>query len=76
MKFEADDPRRRQLIQMLAAGLFGGGATASNLALAQILGSPPSKLPPGKSVYRISGEVQIDGSRGTLESKIAGGSTI
>lgn len=76
MKYEADDPRRRTLIQMLAAGMFGGVTTASTDLLAQILGSPPSKLPPGKSVYRISGEVQIDGSRGTLDSKIIGGSTI
>jgi hypothetical protein len=76
MKFEADDPRRRTLIQMLAAGMLGGGSWASNLALAQILGSPPAKLPPGKSVYRISGEVQINGQRGTLDSKIGGGSTI
>ena len=76
MKYEADDPRRRTLIQMLAAGMFGGLSTASTELLAQILGSPPSKLPPGKSVYRISGEVQIDGARGTLDSKIAGGTNI
>lgn len=76
MKFEADDPRRRMLIRMLAGGMFGGITIASTDLLAQILGSPPSKLPPGKSVYRISGEVQIDGSRGTLDSKIIGGSTI
>ena len=76
MKFEADDPRRRMLIRMLAGGMFGGVTIASTDLLAQILGSPPSKLPPGKSVYRISGEVQIDGSRGTLDSKIIGGSTI
>jgi hypothetical protein len=76
MKFELDDPRRRTLIQMLAAGMFGGTATASNLVLAQILGSPPTKLPPGKSIYRISGEVTIDGAKGTLDSKIKGGSTI
>ena len=76
MKFEPDDPRRRTLIQMLAMGFFGGGSVASNLALAQILGSPPSKLPAGKSIYRISGEVEIDGKKGTLDSKIQGGSTI
>ena len=76
MKFEADDPRRRTLIQMLAAGMFGGVSTASTDLLAQILGSPPSKLPAGKSVYRISGDVQIDGRPGTLDSKIVGGSTI
>src|SRR5689334_7614340 len=76
MKFEPDDPRRRTLIQMLAMGMFGGGSVASNLALAQILGSPPAKLPAGKNVYRISGDVEIDGSKGTLDSKIKGGSTI
>ena len=76
MKYESDDPRRRTLIQMLAAGMFGGITTASTDLLAQILGSPPSKLPPGKSVYRISGDVEINGTRGTLESKIGGGSII
>jgi hypothetical protein len=76
MKFEADDPRRRTLMQMLAAGLFGTGSAASNLALAQILGSPPSKLPPGKSIYRISGEVTVNGQKANLETKIGGGSTI
>ncbi|MEO5692128.1 MAG: hypothetical protein ABIQ72_03310 [Usitatibacter sp.] len=76
MKFELDDPRRRTLVQMLAMGMLGGGSMASNLALAQILGSPPSKLPPGKSIYRISGDVQIDGKPGTLESRIAGGTNI
>lgn len=76
MKFELDDPRRRTLIQMLAAGFFGGGSVAANLAFAQILGSPPTKLPAGKSIYRISGDVTIDGAKGTLESKIKGGSTI
>jgi hypothetical protein len=76
MKIEADDPRRRTLIQMLAAGLFGTGSAASNLALAQILGSPPSKLPPGKSIYRIAGEVTVNGQKASLETKIGGGSTI
>ena len=76
MKYEADDPRRRTLIQMLAAGMLGTGSMASNLALAQILGSPPSKLPEGKSIYRISGEVTVNGQKANLETKIAGGSTI
>jgi hypothetical protein len=76
MTFEPDDPRRRTLIQMLAAGFFGTGSLASNLAFAQILGSPPSKLPAGKSIYRISGDVEIDGKKGTLDSKITGGTQI
>ena len=76
MKYEADDPRRRILIQMLAAGFFGTGSAASNLALAQILGSPPTKLPPGKSIYRISGDVTVNGQKANLDTRIAGGSTI
>lgn len=76
MTNEADDPRRRLLIRMLAAGFFTGVSAEANLALAQILGSPPSKLPPGKSVFRISGDVQVDGQRATLETKIGGGNRI
>ena len=76
MKYEADDPRRRILIQMLAAGMFGTGSAASNLAFAQILGSPPSKLPPGKSIYRIAGDVTVNGQKASLDTKIAGGATI
>ena len=49
---------------------------AEHIAFAQILGSPPSKLPAGKSVYRISGDVDIDGKKGTLDSKITGGTQI
>lgn len=76
MKNEADDPRRRLLVRMLAAGFLTGFSAEANLALAQILGSPPSKLPPGRSIFRISGEVQVNGRRATLDTRIAGGSTI
>jgi hypothetical protein len=76
MKNEADDPRRRLLIRMLAAGFFTGVSAEANTALAQILGSPPSKLPPGKSIFRISGDVQVDGQRATLETRIGGGNRI
>jgi hypothetical protein len=75
MKHEADDPRRRLLIQMLATGFFSGSA-ASQEALAQILGSPPAKLPAGKSIYRISGDVKVDGQAANLGTAIKGGSSI
>jgi hypothetical protein len=70
---EADDPRRRWLIQALAAGFFSGSGIE---ALAQVLGSAPSKLPPGKSVYRVNGQVLINGQAATTESKVGAGSTI
>jgi hypothetical protein len=76
MKNEADDPRRRTLIRMLAAGFLTGVSAEANQALAQILGTPPSKLPPGRSIYRISGDVQVDGQRATLDTKIGGGAMI
>lgn len=70
---EAEDPRRRWLIQALAAGMFSG---ASVEALAQVLGSAPSKLPAGKSVYRVNGQVLINGQNATVDSKVGGGATI
>ncbi len=75
MKQEADDPRRRTLIQLLAMGFYGASA-ASGEALAQLLGAPPSRLPQGRSIYRISGDVQVDGKRATLDTAVNGGSTI
>jgi hypothetical protein len=76
MKFEADDPRRRTLLQWLAAGAFGGASLGSQEVLAQLLGAPPTKLPQGRSVYRISGDVQVDGKRATLETSIQGGAVV
>ena len=76
MKFEADDPRRRTLIQWLAAGAFGGTSLASRELLAQLLGAPPTKMPPGRSVYRVSGEVTVDGKRAGLDTKVEGGAVV
>ena len=59
---EAEDPRRRWLIQALAAGAFSGGALE---ALAQVLGSAPAKLPAGRSVYRVNGQ-EMRGRKGSL----------
>ena len=68
-----DDPRRRWLIQALGAGVFSlSGAEA----MAQILGSRPEKLPPGKSIYRIQGDVMVDDKRATLETPVTPTSTI
>jgi hypothetical protein len=72
---DADDPRRRMLIRALAAGFFSG-SVAGREALAQIFGSTPAKLPPGKSIYRISGQVLVDGKPATLETRVGGGATV
>ncbi|MBS0309300.1 MAG: FecR domain-containing protein [Proteobacteria bacterium] len=66
---DADDPRRRLLIQGLTAGLFS--ATAPGSVLAQsLLGDRPGKLPPGRSIYRLSGQVSINNKTATLETFI------
>ena len=64
---KVDDPRRRWLIQALGAGMF---SAASAEALAQFFGSRPSKIAEGKSVYRVQGEVKVDGQAATLDTKI------
>jgi hypothetical protein len=58
---EAEDPRRRLLIQALAAGAFTA-ALGNRSALADSLfGTPPGKLPPGQSIYRLRGKVKVNG---------------
>jgi hypothetical protein len=72
---EAEDPRRRLLIQALAAGAFAN-TLAGREAMAQLLGSTPAQLPPGRSIYRLNGTVSVDGKPATLETKIGGRSTL
>jgi len=70
---KTDDPRRRWLIRALGAGLFTLPAAE---VLAQLLGARPDKMPPGKSIYRIQGAVQVDGKNANVDSQISPGSTI
>ena len=76
MENGADDPRRSLLIRMLAAGLFAAGPLAAPFARGQALGRRPAKLPPGRSVYRVTGRVTVDGVPATTESHIAPGAHI
>jgi hypothetical protein len=61
---------------MLAAGFFTGMSLETQRVFAQILGNPPSKLPPGRSIYRVSGTVQVDGKPATVDTVVKAGSTI
>ncbi|HTS20286.1 MAG TPA: hypothetical protein VMN79_00620 [Casimicrobiaceae bacterium] len=71
----SDDPRRRLLIKALAAGLFST-AVGGRVATAQPLGRRPAPLPQGQSIYRIEGQVLVDGQPATLDTKIAANSTV
>lgn len=75
---EADDPGRRLLIQALTLGAFTGAyAGASTSSFAQtLLGALPGKLPEGRSIYRITGRVTINGKEATLETPVTASDTI
>jgi hypothetical protein len=69
---QLDDPRRRILIQALAAGFFSGAGTAA----AQLFGRSPGPLPAGQSIYRVSGNVTVNSQPATLKTLIVPGDTV
>jgi hypothetical protein len=73
---EPDDPRRRVLIQALAAGLFAAGFPGSNALAFSLFGDRPKKLPPGQSIYRITGQAMVNGKEATMETRIKPGDTV
>lgn len=73
---DSDDPRRRQLIQALAAGVFTAALPGSDAFAQTVLGNLPGPLPPGRSIFRMSGEVTINGAPATLASAIKPGDTL
>lgn len=72
---EMEDPRRRWLIQALAAGLFASGLPRSALA-ESFFGSVPARLPVGRSVYRVSGSATVNGKDISAETVINPGDTL
>jgi len=68
---DAEDPRRRLLLQALAAGLLAAPAAGASL-----LGDVPHKLPPGRSVYRLDGGVLVNGKPATLDTLIGPEDTV
>lgn len=72
---EFDKQRRNFLIQALSSGLFATGAFGFSLP-ALGMGQIPRELPPGKSIYKLSGEVKVDRTLATLDTKITPRSVI
>ena len=73
---EADDPRRRVLIQALAAGVFATSLPEAGAQGFSIFGSKPAKLPPKQSIYRISGQATVNDLPATLDTPVAPGDTV
>lgn len=55
------DPRRRFLVRALSAGWLAGGAGWQAPALAALFGKLPGKLPEGRSIFELKGEVLVNG---------------
>jgi hypothetical protein len=70
-----EDPYRRLLMEAVASALFSI-AIGSRNAAAQVLGGRPAPLPKGKSIYRIEGQVLVDGQPATPDTQIAANSTV
>jgi hypothetical protein len=70
-----DDPRRRLLVKLLSAGAFSAVSSLRALA-ADILGETPGKLPPSRSIYRLSGQVTVNGAQATLNTRIGPSDTV
>lgn len=57
------ESRRAFLVQALSAGFLAGGSGWSLEALASLFGKLPGKLPEGRSVFEVKGEVMVNGQR-------------
>ena len=63
-----DEARRSFLVKLLAAGAFAFGT--SRTALADLFGKVVEMLPAGKSIYTLTGSVQVNGNAATTDSVI------
>jgi hypothetical protein len=71
-----EDPRRRLLIRALASGAFALGVPGAGALAAELFGSRPARLPPGQSIFRMSGTVSVNGTPATMQTPIGPGDTI
>ena len=64
------DARRAFLVRALSAGWLAGGAGWSLPAFAALFGKLPGKLPEGRSVFEIKGQVLVNGQPATEQTVI------
>ena len=67
---EYEDPRRDFLVKALTMGLFAAGGRALWPAEALAMGDTPRQLPPGQSIYRIRGDVRVNGIEANEDTPI------
>ncbi|MFT5658751.1 MAG: hypothetical protein ACI9KN_002032 [Gammaproteobacteria bacterium] len=76
MNDKTDDPRRKFLIDALTYGVFGGVNTLGLMQASYALGDVPKKLPEGRSIYELKGQVRVDGQIATIETRISASSRV
>lgn len=76
MSKETDDPRREFLVTALSLGLFAGANLASLFQAGHARGDIPDKLPPGRSIYQLQGNVTVDGKPADINTPIGPGSIV
>lgn len=72
---DKDDPRRRMVLRALAAGTLGL-ALPSRFTQAQFFGKVPDKLPPGRSIYEMNGDVTVNSNAAGLETQVKPNDTV
>jgi hypothetical protein len=70
------EARRRFLLQALSGGLLIGGIGWNLPALADWFGKLPGKLPAGRSVFDLKGDVRVDGRPATHDTAVTAQSRI
>jgi hypothetical protein len=76
MKEEPEDPRRKFLVEALTLGLFAGVNVSGLVQPSFAMGALSIELPPGKSIYKIEGQVIIDGNPANLDTVVRANSVI
>lgn len=72
----ANEARRLFLLRALSMGVLAGGAGWNLPALASLFGKLPGKLPEGKSIFELSGEVTVNGARASAATLIKPGDSV
>ena len=76
MNKNLDDPRREFLVRALTLGLFGGVNFAGLMQPVYGRGDIPEILPEGRSIFRLEGDVFVDGRRASINTRIGPGSRV
>ena len=75
-----DESRRDLLVRMLAAGMYAGASGSGLLltqhAFAERIGEIPSSLLQGRSIYKLRGEVTVNGVVADIDTPITASDTI